>query len=388
MNEYIASYLKYFEASDDVSLYYAPGRVNLIGEHIDYNGGFVLPAAISIGTFGVVGKRSDQKLCMVSKNENQLGVKCFHMTDLSYLKADGWTNYVKGILFELIQSGYAIPFGFNLYIEGNLPTASGLSSSASLEVLVAYIANDLYVLNISRTDLALLAQKVENEYMGMHCGIMDQLIIANGIKDHALLMDTSTLSMTATPAAFDGHQLLIMNTNYQRKTTESKYNERVLECQQALSIIQKHHQINHLCALNVSELNGIEEMLNQKTLYQRVRHTVTEQQRTLHAMVALKNKNPILFGKLLTESHHSLKNDYEVTGYHLDVLVESAMASGALGARVTGAGFGGCAIALVKDEDVTELKKAVHDTYIEKTGIRPDFYSVKFSDGVHKINHV
>jgi galactokinase len=385
MNPLIHDYRKKFNDENHVDLYYSPGRVNLIGEHIDYNGGFVFPAAISIGTYGVVGKRTDRILKFYSANYQDEGFIEVSLDDLSYQKSHGWTNYAKGIISELIKRGYSIPFGFNLYIEGNLPTASGLSSSASLEVLVSYIANDLYDLKMSRTEMALLSQTVENGYMGMHCGIMDQLIIANGIKDHALLMDTATLEMTPSKATFDGYTLVIMNTNYKRKTTDSKYNERVHECNLALKEIQKNFDVTYLCELKTSQLPKIETILNNPTLFKRVKHTVTEQKRTLDAMDAMKENNAILFGKLLDESHESLKSDYEVTGLHLDTLVDAAKHAGAIGARVTGAGFGGCAIALVKNEDVESLKTEVYHVYRDKTGIEPAFYLVTFTDGVKKI---
>ncbi|TNF07567.1 MAG: galactokinase [Bacillota bacterium] len=380
-------YKKIFSDSTDYEVYYSPGRVNLIGEHIDYNGGLVFPAAISIGTYGVVGKRSDQQFYFYSANYPDEGLIKIDLDDLTYKKEHGWANYAKGILYELKQRGYHLPYGFNLFVEGNLPTASGLSSSASLEVLVSYIANELYDLNMTRTDMALLSQSVENGYMGMHCGIMDQLIIANGIKDHALLMDTSTLQMTPSKATFDGYTLIIMNTNYKRKTTDSKYNERVSECSQALKIIQKSYDITYLCELKTNDLDAIEKLLKDPILYRRVRHTITEQQRTLDAMDAMKAQDALLFGKLLDESHASLKNDYEVTGLHLDTLVLAAKNAGAVGARVTGAGFGGCAIALVLNDQVNRVKDEVYQMYLDKTGIEPAFYIVTFTDGVNKIKH-
>lgn len=387
MKNYTKEYQHVFKTNEKPDVYYSPGRVNLIGEHIDYNGGLVFPAAISIGTYGAVGKRSDRSVYLYSSNYPQDGIMSVNLEDLSYKKEHGWANYAKGILFELIQRGYNISFGFNLYVEGNLPTASGLSSSASLEVLVAYIANHLYQLDLSRTDLALLSQAVENGYMGMHCGIMDQLIIANGVKDHALLMDTSTLEMTPSIATFQDYQLLIMNTNYKRKTTDSKYNERVSECNQALRILQKTYSVNYLCELNTNDLDKVQTILNNDLLYKRVKHTVTEQKRTLDAMVAMKNQEPLRFGQLLNESHESLKNDYEVTGLHLDTLVEAARRAGAVGARVTGAGFGGCAIALVPNQKVNQLKTQVYESYLRTTGIEPEFYIVSFTDGVSRVNH-
>jgi galactokinase len=387
MTDYKRKFQSIFKSKEKIKHYYSPGRVNLIGEHIDYNGGLVFPAAISIGTHGYVGKRNDLKICLFSANYPNEGIIEVDLSDLSFKKEHGWANYAKGILNELIVRGYSIPFGFNLYVDGNLPTASGLSSSASLEVLVAYIANDLYILGLTRVEIALLAQDVENGYMGMHCGIMDQLIISCGIKDHALLMNTATLEMTPSKAKFEGYDIVIMNTNYKRKTTDSKYNERVHECSTALKQLQFHFQIDYLCDIKPEELLKIETIIKDKTLIKRVRHVVTEQHRVITAINAMKKGDVKLFGSLLNGSHESLKNDYEVTGLHLDLLVKKALIYGAIGARVTGAGFGGCAIALVKSELVDQLIEKVGHDYLEETKIVPDFYQGTFEDGVHMIEN-
>jgi galactose-1-phosphate uridylyltransferase family 2/galactokinase len=366
-------------------IFFSPGRVNLIGEHIDYNGGLVFPAAISLGTYGAIKKRTDQRFRFYSANFKEQGVIDIEIDQLAYLKDHGWANYAKGILFELRERQYSIPFGFDLYIEGNLPPQSGLSSSASLEVLVGYIANQLYDLGLTRTDIALLGQHVENYYMGMHCGIMDQLIIANGIKDHGILMNTDTLEMTKANAFFKGYRWLIMNSNYKRKTTESKYNERVSECNLAQKIIIEKKVIRHLCELSIEDLKWIEPLIHNDTIYKRVRHVITEQDRTLQAKKAMEAHDANAFAKLLDGSHKSLKEDYEVTGLHLDTLVEEAKKAGAMGARVTGAGFGGCAIALVPDDLIEDVKTKVGVAYFNKTNIPPDFYLVNFEDGVKEI---
>ncbi len=362
--------------------YYAPGRVNLIGEHIDYNGGLVFPAAISIGTYGVARLRDDQMIRLYSANYPDQGIVTVSLTNLDYQKDHGWANYAKGIFSFLIRMNQDIRYGIDLYVTGNLPTASGLSSSASLEVLVAYIANDLYHLKLSKIDIALMSQRVENEYMGMHCGIMDQLIIACGVKGKALLMNTATLEMTESNADFEGYKFIIMNTNYKRKTTDSKYNERVQECQQAKTILNQSFEFNHLCELKPSLLPTIQTLIQNEKIYRRVRHVITEQERTILAMEAMRAGDAKGFAKLLKESHESLKYDYEVTGVHLDTLVESAIRHGALGARVTGAGFGGCAIALVKTEFIETMKSSVSTDYRIITGLEATFYEVAFTDGV------
>lgn len=376
-----------FGSSSGAKTYYSPGRVNLIGEHIDYNGGLVFPAAISIGTYGVAKKRLDRMIRLYSANYPEQGIVCVFLDDLSYQKHHGWANYAKGIVLEMMHMGHKILTGFDLFVEGNLPPASGLSSSASLEVLVSFIVNDLYDLNISRVSLALLSQKVENTYMGMHCGIMDQLIIACGIKDKALLMNTATLDMVPTDATFSGYKILIMNTNYPRKTTDSKYNERVKECNQSLSLLKLHYPIKQLCELVPESLENIQNILNHDVLFRRTRHVVTEQQRTKDAMAAMNEKDVLRFGKILDQSHQSLKDDYEVTGLHLDVLVESARHHGAIGARVTGAGFGGCAIALVKIDQMDTIRHAIGMDYEQKTGLKATFYDVDFTDGVGGIDN-
>lgn len=363
-------------------VYFSPGRVNLIGEHIDYNGGLVFPAAISIGTYGVAKLRQDDRVRLFSLNYKELNMIEVHLSNLDYQPKHGWANYAKGIFYFLLREGYPMTSGMDLYISGDLPTASGLSSSASLEVLVAFIANDLYQFGLSKVELAKMSQRVENEYMGMHCGIMDQLIIASGMKDKAMLMNTATLEMIPTDATFEGYQWVIMNTNYKRKTTDSKYNERVAECTRALSILKETFQVNHLCALKSDLLPTIQGLLQDELLFKRVRHVITEQQRTFDAMEAMRQGDPNGFGKLLNQSHESLKNDYEVTGVHLDTLVKSATRHGAIGARVTGAGFGGCAIALVKTDYIETMKQSVQTDYRKITGLEAAFYEVRFTDGV------
>lgn len=385
MHKLVERFQSIFQKNDQVRLFFSPGRVNLIGEHIDYNGGLVFPAAISIGTYGVVAPRDDQHFRFYSSNFKEQGVVECGVDQLHFDKDHGWANYAKGILYELNNRGYKISFGFDLFVEGNLPPQSGLSSSASLEVLVGFIANELYGLGLSRVEIALLGQHVENHYMGMHCGIMDQLIIAAGIKDHGILMNTDTLELIRANAFFKGYRWLIMNTNYKRKTTDSKYNERVRECQRAKEIIQTKKMVRHLCELEPKDLSWIEPMLSDDVLIRRVRHVITEQDRTLKAKKAMEDHDVTFFAKLLDESHRSLKDDYEVTGLHLDTLVSEAKIAGAIGARVTGAGFGGCAIALVPDDKIDQVMTHVKRTYHEKTGIQPDFYLVSFEDGVKEI---
>jgi galactokinase len=379
-------FIKNFNKSDAIYSYFSPGRVNLIGEHIDYNGGLVLPAAIHLGTYGLVSKNNDLFFRFMSLNYIDVGITQKHISDLEYKVDDGWVNYAKGILYTLIQKGYSIPFGFDLLVKGDLPTASGLSSSASLEALVCFIANDFYDLKMTRVEMALLCQEVENNYMNMHCGIMDQLVILCGIKNKALLMNTNTLEISLVNAQFNDYTWIIMNTNYQRKTTESKYNERRFECESALSILKEYKKINYLCDLKVDEFNQLSKYIKNETKLKRARHAVTEMDRTLKAKIALETNDPILFGNLLDASHESLKNDFEVTGKYLDSLVYAAKEFGAIGARVTGAGFGGCAIALVPNKKLNHFERLVDEKYFKETNLHATFYKVNFENGVGEIN--
>lgn len=381
----LKAFKSYFQGHEDIRSYLSPGRVNLIGEHIDYHGGYVFPAAIDLGTCGIVGVRKDRLFRFVSLNFEDEPVITRSFDDLAFSEEDGWANYAKGILWMLVNEGFQIDHGFDLLVHGDLPTASGLSSSASLELLVAFIANDLYDLKMSRSELALLGQKVENEYMGMHCGIMDQLAIALGEKDRALLMNTATLEVKPTKAVFPGYRWVIMNTNYQRKTTDSKYNERRDESHRALLKIKKVKDIEHLCELTMEEFEAVSHVLDNPIELKRARHAVSEQARTLEARKALEAGDVEAFGRLLNESHLSLKEDYEVTGKHLDALVKSAITHGAVGARVTGAGFGGCAIALVEESSLDRFIPAVESDYIKKIQLEPSFYLVKFTDGVRRV---
>jgi len=385
MDHLIKAFYNVFGHQKDISFYFSPGRVNLIGEHIDYNGGLVFPAAINLGTYGLISLREDSKVRLFSLNFESIGVIEVDLHNLTFKDEHHWANYAKGILLEMLHQNHPIHQGFDLLVQGTLPTASGLSSSASLELLIAFMMNDLFSLNISRKDLAILSQHVENHYMGMHCGIMDQLVIACGVKDKALLMKTNTLDIDIVNAHFDDYQWVIMNTNYPRKTTESKYNQRRKECQLALEIAKKTYDVHDLCELSIDELESIEVSFDDKIIFNRARHAVTEQQRTLQAKKAMENQDAKTFAKLLNASHASLKNDYEVTGAYLDFLVEGALLYGAIGARVTGAGFGGCAIALVHTSHMSEFSKNVHAFYKKKTGLSADFYFVTFEDGVKKL---
>lgn len=373
-----------YHTDTHVHCFFSPGRVNLIGEHIDYNGGNVLPAAIDLGTYGALKKRSDKCFRFYSSSFKKLGVIEVSMDDLSFDEHHQWANYVKGVIQACLERGFTLDFGFDLYIESTLPIASGLSSSASIELLTIYICNTLYNLGLSRQEMALLSKKVENEYIGVSCGIMDQLIIAEGLEDQAILMNTSTLSLKPIETKLSGFTWVIMSTNYPRKMTDSKYNERYQECHNALDILKPHFGIQNLCEIHPSKLDHALSLLDDETLKKRVRHVVLEHERTKQAYQALEQKDAQTLCQLMIESHESLKRDYEVSGEHLDTIVSAALQFGANGARMTGAGFGGCAIALMTSEDVDRIIEQTKKKYQEITHIEPSFFKVKFVEGVRE----
>lgn len=366
--------------------FFAPGRVNLIGEHIDYNGGKVFPCAINLGTFAVVKKRSDRRLRFLSLNFESVGIVESSLDTLEYKEADMWANYAKGVLHSFEAVGCTLDVGFDIMYYGNIPNGSGLSSSASIEVLTAWIITSLYNFDKSRIECALLVQKTENEYMGVNTGIMDQFAISMGKKDYAILLDTSNLEFNYVPFSFEDAKLIIMNTNKRRELVDSKYNIRRSECDQALEIVKKHYDVSALCDISLSQLEQIEGFFNNEIVYRRARHAVSENERTNRAMTVLSNHDAVGFGALMNASHYSLKNDYEVTGLELDTLVSAAQSlHTTYGARVTGAGFGGCAIALIHKDSVQNFEEHVRQEYLSVVGYEPSFYSVEIEDGVRKL---
>ena len=361
--------------------FFAPGRINLIGEHIDYNGGLVFPCAITKGTYAVCSKREDKAFHVYSANFKELGVIVLSLDELLYSSSDAWANYVKGILSVLLEKGYPISFGLNLVIYGDLPNGSGLSSSASLELLLCKIFSTYYDLNLSPVEMALIGKQVENEYIGVNSGIMDQFAIALGKSEHALLLDCNTQEYNYIPFHIQDHEIVIMNTNKRRELADSKYNERFSECMTILNRLKDKYSINNLCELKSDTLSEIETLGLDPTLFKRLRHVVTENERVTEAASALQNDNLIQLGQLLYASHNSLQYDYEVTGEELDTLVMAAKEAGATGARMTGAGFGGCAIALVKKSLADTLIKEVAKKYRERIGYEASFYKATVGKG-------
>lgn len=363
----------------ELNYFFAPGRVNLIGEHIDYNGGYVFPAALSLGMFAAVRFRDDNVVRL--RSENASAKVDFEISkDIVYDKKDDWANYPKGIVKYLLNEGYELK-GCDVVLTSTIPKASGLSSSAALEIISSYIM--LYPTLGDKQDrvyLSKISQKVENEFVGVNCGIMDQFSVAVGKKDNAILLDCSTLNYKYAPFILDGSSLVIMNTNKKRELADSKYNERRSECDTALAILNKYRKVENLCSANIED---IENYINDETVRKRAKHAVLENKRVLDAVKVLEEGKIEEFGKLLNASHASLKNDYEVTGFELDTMVEEAQKQeGCLGARMTGAGFGGCAIAIVKNENIDAFTKNVGKAYEDKTGIKPAFYVSVIGDGV------
>ena len=375
-----------FGAEGEIGVYFAPGRVNLIGEHTDYNGGHVFPCALTIGTYGAVRKRNDNKLRFYSMNFEHLNVIESSLDDLTPRKNAGWTNYPKGVMWALREKGYEIPCGIDLMLFGNIPNGSGLSSSASVEVLTGYILNDLFDLGISNQDLARLGQFSENNFNGVHCGIMDQFAIAMGKKDHAIFLDTADLSFEYAPIKLEGAKIVISCSNKKRGLGDSKYNERRAECEEALEEIRQKVKVDSLGDLSEEQFEEVRDAIKDATRQKRAKHAVYENQRTIKAVQALKANDIELFGKLMNASHVSLRDDYEVTGIELDTLVEEAWkVEGVIGSRMTGAGFGGCTVSIVKDDAVDTFIEKVGTAYKATIGYAADFYVVQIGDGPAKL---
>ena len=371
-----------FGDTEGVKGFFAPGRVNLIGEHTDYNAGHVFPCALTIGTYGVARVRNDRKLRFYSMNFEKLGVIESSIDGLKPEKEADWTNYPKGVMWAFLEKGFAIPNGMDILLNGNIPNGSGLSSSASVEVLTGYILREFFGFEVSNQDLALIGQYSENKFNGVNCGIMDQFAIAMGKKDHAIFLDTADLSYTYAPVKLQGAKLVIACSNKKRGLGDSKYNERRDECEAALAELQKVIDIAGLGDLSEEQFEANKSAIKDPVRVKRARHAVYENQRTIQAVAALQADDIVRFGQLMNASHASLRDDYEVTGIELDTLVEEAWKiEGVIGSRMTGAGFGGCTVSLVKDEAIDSFIEKVGEAYLAKIGYRADFYVVEIGDG-------
>lgn len=383
----VDDFKKTFNDDGKVDVFFSPGRVNLIGEHTDYNGGFVFPCALDFGTYGVAKKRSDNKFRVYSQNFEKLGIIEFTLDDLKYEKKDNWANYVKGVIKAFIDAGYEIKTGFDLLILGTIPNGAGLSSSASLELLISVILKDFSNLSIDMIDMVKLSQKAENQFIGVNCGIMDQFAIGMGKENNAILLDCNTLKYEYAPISLNGASVVIANTNKKRGLADSKYNERRASCEAAVKELNKHGiNIKYLGELAVKEFEKVKHFIQDKEQLKRATHAVTENERTKEAVEKLNAGDIKGFGELMNKSHISLRDDYEVTGKELDSLVEAAWnAPGVIGSRMTGAGFGGCTVSIVKDEDIDKFIEVVGKEYFDKTGLKADFYVAKIGDGSRKL---
>lgn len=373
-------FLELFNTLQGCEVFFSPGRVNIIGEHIDYNGGYVMPCAINLGTYFVVRLNNTSKVNAYSMQFEELGVVSFDVNDEKHTHT--YVDFIKGVMKIL-----NIHVGFDMVCVGTIPHSSGLSSSASFSTGIGYALSYLTNSLVSGTELALACQRVENEYMGVNCGIMDQFIICNGKKEQALLLDCNTLKYEEIPFKLGDNVLVIASTNKKRQLADSKYNQRRDECEKVLEIInQNGYEYKNLCDIDEDKIEELSMLIHDETLIKRFRHVVSENARTIKASVALKQGNIKLLGELLTKSHNSLENDYEVTGKELDTLVHNFLnQEGCIGSRMTGAGFGGCCIALFKKGYESKAIAKVKEIYTKEIGYEPSFYEVLVASGTKKL---
>ena len=376
-----------FKQDDNIESFFSPGRVNLIGEHTDYNGGFVFPCALDFGTYAIVKQREDKNFRMYSENFEDLGIIEFNLDNLVYDKKDDWANYPKGVIKTFLDKGFKIPNGFDVLFFGNIPNGAGLSSSASIEVLTAVILKSLFILDIDMVEMVKYCQIAENKFIGVNSGIMDQFAVGMGKKDNAILLDCNTLNFTYVPVKLKDMSIVIANTNKKRGLADSKYNERRSSCEEAVAVLNKNGvNIKYLGELTVEEFNKVKHFIKDEEQLKRATHAVTENERAKVAVEFLKKDDIKTFGELMNKSHISLRDDYEVTGLELDSLVEAAWEEvGTVGARMTGAGFGGCAVSIVKNSEVDNFIKNVGKKYKEKTGLEASFYIANIGDGARKL---
>lgn len=373
----------YGDRASDPVLFYSPGRVNLIGEHTDYNGGYVLPCALDFGTFMLMRKTGRQEIMLNSLNfPGSVSVK----TAASYSPVPGsWTNYPVGVVQEFALKGISAP-GMELLFCGDIPNGAGLSSSASIEMVMAVAMNEITGAGLSMLEMVKMAQRAENRFVGMNCGIMDQFAVGFGRKDHAINLNCDTLEFKYAPLNLGDRQLVITNTNKRRGLTDSKYNERRAECEKAVEIISRYHMIRNLSELSVDDLWMLDKYIEDPVVRKRARHVITENGRTLEAIRALEKNDIVTFGMLMNESHNSLCNDYEVTGTELDTLVyEGRRLPGVTGTRMTGAGFGGCTVSIVEESHADNFIKKLGKIYSSKTGLKADFYLPGTGDGARRL---
>lgn len=389
----IKEFRKLYGSEGNAACYFAPGRINLIGEHTDYNGGHVFPCALTFGTYVAVRRRNDDILRLASVNFPDDGIITCSIKDLKPLYDDSWTAYVKGVIWAIIEGGRGSITGMDILIGGDVPAGAGLSSSASLEVAVGYMLSDQFGLALSNVDIALIGQRAENEYVGVNCGIMDQFASAMGRKDHAIFLDTNTLDYEYVPLALEGCSIIITNTNKPHSLNDSAYNDRRRECGEALEGINRFlasHQeqtIDNLCSLSAEDFDRVKQCISDPVVMRRARHAVTEDQRTRDAVKVLQQGDIAAFGKLMNASHMSLSDDYEVSCPELDLLAETAWTiSGVIGSRMTGGGFGGCTVSIIETYAVSEYEETAGKKYREAFGYDCTFIGGAAGDGPRRVD--
>ena len=376
-------YEKYGNRDNQPVLFFSPGRVNLIGEHTDYNAGYVFPCALNYGTYLAIRTTGEKwlKFSTLNFDEDQET----ELKNLFIALDKSWINYPLGVINEFLKKNVQIS-GLELLFYGDVPNGAGLSSSASIEMVTAGALNEIFQAGFQTLDLVKMCQKAENEFVGMNCGIMDQFAVGFGKKDHAIFLNCGTLDYENVPLILNDYSLIITNTNKRRGLTDSKYNERRAECEKAVSLLQSYKKINNLSELNIADINHLKEYIEDPVIVKRARHVISENGRVLNAVSALKEHDIRLFGELMNMSHDSLKNDYEVTGYELDTLVyEGRKLPGVIGTRMTGAGFGGCTVSIVSNENASDFASILGKIYKERTGLIADFYFPSIGNGAGRI---
>ncbi|MFC2102246.1 galactokinase [Bacteroidota bacterium] len=374
---------RYGKAELPPEIFFAPGRVNLIGEHTDYNGGFVLPCALQYGTYLLI-RKIDEPLIRLASTNMDFQTELPLSEELCNVK-NQWVNYPLGVVVQFLQRNVSLG-GMELLFSGDIPNNAGLSSSASIEMVTALALNTLFAGNLPMLDLIKLSQKAENQFVGVNCGIMDQFAVAMGEKDHAIFLNCKTLDYKMVPVLLDGISMVVANTNKQRGLADSKYNERVAECQMAVAYLGNMFDVSQLSEISYMQFYKVQDQIPDEVVRRRARHVISENQRVLNAVSCLWKNNILEFGALMNASHESLRDNYEVTGIELDTLVEEAQKiPGVIGSRMTGAGFGGCTVTLVMEESVDQLIEEAGKRYHEKTGLTADFYVAEVSDGVRPV---
>ncbi|WP_411681205.1 galactokinase [Clostridium thailandense] len=387
VNELILDFEKVFGSKEGAAAYFAPGRVNLIGEHTDYNGGHVFPCALTFGTYAIARKREDKLIRLYSNNFKQLGIIEFSLDSLTNEKKHDWANYPKGVVWAFEQEKFEVNSGFEILFYGNIPNGAGLSSSASIELVTSVIIKDMFNFDLDMIKMVQISKMAENKFIGVNCGIMDQFAIGMGKENCAILLDTNTLKYDYARIELNDASIVIANTNKRRGLADSKYNERRAQCEEALQDLASELGIKSLGELTEEEFEKYEHLIKSSVNIKRAKHAVYENQRTIKAVEALKENDLETFGLLMNASHVSLRDDYEVTGIELDTLVELAWKQkGVIGSRMTGAGFGGCTVSIVKNDYIDDFIKNLGKAYAEEIGYEASFYIAKVGDGARKLN--